>query len=735
MSAAQTRLRQLQGVARKRVAAAELLLSGPLGLAVGYATLRWFGPTVAAGTIVAAAMLLAWRSWRGTRRIDLAWVTRRLDAAAPTLEDSSALLIHAGDLGRLERLQRERVAERLVAGLTPDLRPAWPARTIGAAWLCAVVILAISSLWDGSAPDDSPDPGQAATPMITDAAQTRITAAALEITPPAYTGLDTVSEQRLDARAPEGSALTWRLRFDPQPAAVHLATHDGERIPLHRDAGDWRAQHVLQRSMLYRVVVSGAPPVDARLHRLDAITDQAPRIRVIAPDQNVVYAEAGQSRWPLVFEVDDDYGLGDAWLLLTLAQGSGELVDFVDLRRAIDGAGDARQRRYSAVLELDEIGVGVGPGDDLVARLEIADNRAPDMQVSRSASVVLRWPPPVMGDVAGFDDLMQRTLPAYFRSQRQIILDTERLVAEDGNMPVAEFVAHSNAIGVDQQLLRLRYGQFMGEEAESGEPGSGHDDHDHAEPAPEVARRPAARNPLFADDAGQADEHGTEASRDDHAPVAGFGEAGDLTSQYGHLHDIPEAATLLDPQTRELLRGALRAMWDAEGFLRVGEPASALPHENRALELIKEVQRADRVYLARVGLELPPIDASRRMSGDIEGVTDRVDSLQPAEATAGPLQALWRDLQDWHGGTRDAAGLESASRWILDHQASLDDPLGLIAAIDALQRDPACENCRERLQDALWPALPVPPAGVMPRARIDAAGARYLEALGTGDGQ
>ena len=732
MNAARRVLRQLQGAARKRVVVSELLLVGPFGLAVAYATLRWSDPIAAAGVVAAATLLLAWRSWRGARHIGLAWVTRRLDAAVPSLEDSAALLIRDDGLGRLERLQRARLADRLTAALVPDLRPPWPARRIAVAWLCAAVVLMISLPWSDPMRGGLTGPEPTRLPVVEEPTQTQVTAS-LGITPPAYTALEPRIAQRLDARAPAGSVLAWSLRFEPQPAAAHLATHDGERIPLRREGEDWRAEHVLQRSMLYRVVVSGAAPADPRLHRLDAITDQAPRVRVIEPDQNVVYAEPGQSRWPLVFEADDDYGLGDAWLLLTLAQGSGELVEFTALRRAIDGEGDARLRRYSAVLDPGEL--GLGPGDDLVAQLEIGDNRAPDRQISRSASVVLRWPPPAMGDATGFEGLTQRVLPAYFRSQRQVILDTERLVAEGGTIPTPDFVTRSNAIGADQQSLRLRYGQFMGEEAGSGEPDASHAGHDHPDPAPPATRPPARANPLFADDAVHADEHDTADSRDEDAPGGNFGDAGDVMSQYGHLHDIPEAATLLDPGTREVLRGALRAMWDAEGFLRLGEPASALPHEYRALELIKEVQRADRMYLARVGLELPPIDESRRLSGDVEGVTDRRDTLRPAEIVAGPLQALWRDLQDGRGDAGEVPGIAAAMRWVLAHEESLDDPLGLVAAIDALQRDPACAQCREQLRDALWPALPVPPAGVIPRARIDAGGARYLEALEAGDGR
>src|SRR5690606_33480196 len=108
------------------------------------------------------------------------------------------------------------------------------------------------------------------------------------------------------------------------------------------------------------------------------------------------------------------------------------------------------------------------------------------------------------------------------------------------------------------------------------------------------------------------------------APVAsGFGEVGDVLEEFGHTHDIAEAATLLDPETREILRGALREMWQSELHLRQAAPRQALPYANRALELIKQVQQAERIYLQRVGTRLPPIDESRRLGGDRDGLRDR----------------------------------------------------------------------------------------------------------------
>ncbi|MFC4728030.1 DUF4175 family protein [Coralloluteibacterium thermophilus] len=733
MSAALARLHVLRATARRRRMAADALVALPLLLGLAVLAYRLGGAVAASGALLAGVAVGVWFVRRRAAVVDLPWVARRLDASVPALEDSTALLLHAPG-GGLAALQRARIAARIETLALPDLRPAWPRIALLLAWAAGAVLAVAVLLWprapggiDGEALRSGGDARDAAT-------ETRILAASIAIAPPAYTGLPTRTEPALDASAPAGATLDWRLRLDPQPTAVHLATHEGERIPLRREGGEWRGRHVLDASLLYRVEVEGAPPADASLHRLDAVPDQPPQVRVIEPDQNVVMAEPGQATWTLLFEASDDYGLGEARLHLTLAQGSGENVAFSEQARVVEGEGEPTRRRYALTLDLAELGLGAG--DDLVARLDVDDTRTPERQTTRSAAVVLRWPPPQGGDATGFDGLVQRTLPAYFRSQRQIIIDTEALRAERMRMPNDEFVTRSDAIGVDQRLLRLRYGQFMGEEAEGGGEGHGHDHDDHAghdhgpgehhhraAPAP-PPRRPA-NDSLFADAAAHEDAP-AEPEPEAPAPAPAFGDAGNVLAEYGHVHDHAEAATLLDPETKALLREALSAMWQSEGFLRQGNPVSALPHQYRALEFIKKVQQSDRIYLARVGLELPPIDESRRLSGDLDGVTDRPDRVPASTAGAPELAALWRALDD---GAPAEADLDAASRWVLDNQERLDDPLALVAAIDAVQRDPGCAACRDRLRAALWPALPVPAAGVLPRPAPDAAGAAYLDAL------
>ena len=114
------------------------------------------------------------------------------------------------------------------------------------------------------------------------------------------------------------------------------------------------------------------------------------------------------------------------------------------------------------------------------------------------------------------------------------------------------------------------------------------------------------------------------------AGSGGFGGAVDVLESFGHTHDHAEAATLLDPETRATLKLALDRMWQSELQLRQGRPDLALPHAYKALGYIKQVQQAERIYLARVGPELPPIDESRRLGGERGDLATRALPLASA---------------------------------------------------------------------------------------------------------
>ncbi len=719
------RLRQWRGVARRRAVADTVLIGLPWALALAVAGWRWRGPSsamIGIAMVAAVAILIAF--WRA-RAFGPAWLVARLDTR-PEMEDSSDLLLaDPAHLNPLQRLQLARVRQRLDAVDMRDLRPGWSRRwLIASVAICALVIGALLA-WPSKpqtavtlAPSDEQVPIVAGAP--------RLVAQHLRVVPPAYTGQPARDEAALDTRAPQGTRLQWTLRFAPQPESAELVFHQGRRIALVHTGEHWTAATTLDQSVLYRVVLAGAPARPApRLHRIDAITDRPPQITVLAPDRGLSLLAAGQRTWPLSFEARDDYGVAaQARLRVTLAQGSGENIQFREQILPVTGKGGASARRFDIALDLAALGFATG--DDLIAQLEVVDNRQPGPQVARSPSLILRWPSELGTETSGLEGMVKKVLPAYFRSQRQIILDAEALQKEKRRLAADRFLARSDAIGVDQRILRLRYGQFLGEEAE-GEP----------KPPPTNDAEDAHAEGRDAEDAHHdGDGH-------DHAGVSPAGDTGaqtigreqDVLAEFGHTHDHAEAATLLDPDTRATLKRALDQMWQSELHLRQGRPDQALPFAYKALGFIKEVQQATRIYLARVGPELPPIDESRRLSGKREGLARRELVLAPATGADAVPAAAWIALEEMPGGQGAAAvDLDALQRWLHDNEARVADPLSLFAAIDAVRGDPACRDCRQRLRGLLWSVQARPPPQVRRRA-TDAMGERYLDALRQEGGQ
>lgn len=368
----------------------------------------------------------------------------------------------------------------------------------------------------------------------------------------------------------------------PQAKSAALQLVGGQTLPLTLGEEGWSGSLRLDIPSLYHVTAEKAR-MSQTAHRLEPITDEPPQVQVIEPASGLVMMQPGQRRWRVVFEASDDYAVDQmARLTLTTAIGEGENVSFSERSRMVSGTGDPKRRRF--VVDLDLAAFGLQPGSDLVAQLTVADTRAPGPQVVRGPGVILRWPGAVPASADGLELMAKQTMPAYFRSQRQVIIDTEALIRERGKVNADDFMVRSDTIGVDQRLLRLRYGQFVGMEAE------------------EAPRRPPL--PVAEKDApaGQAEDEHEHHDGDGHdhgdapeSPV--FGALGNITAEYGHVHDESEAATLLDPDTRELLKSALDAMWEAELNLRSGQPEKALPFELKALDFIKRVQQASRIYL------------------------------------------------------------------------------------------------------------------------------------------
>ncbi|MEG0183570.1 MAG: hypothetical protein RR704_08970 [Stenotrophomonas sp.] len=708
--------------ARRRRAAIALLLGLPWTLAATAFALRLFGFDIACVVATITVLACAAFATARARQLDRRWLQRQLDGSGSSEDSADLLFADAATLNPLQHRQRRHVLATL-EGAMPDLRPHWPRRAVALCWIGGLTVALLAFGWPRSGPVPAALPSSAAASKAS-AGPLRLQSSRLRIDAPAYTGQATLTQNTLDAKVAADSRLSWSLRFDRTPDKAWLQFHDGRRLPLSEHDGQWQAQDVARTPVLYRVVSEPAL-AETRLHRLDVIADRAPSVRVLEPATSLVLGAPGQRQWGLRFEASDDYGVAaQATLSITTTQGSGENITFVRRSVGLAGSGVPTARRFAHTLDLATL--GAQPGNDVIVQLEVRDNHAPAPQTGRSSSVILRLPSAEVALGAELEGRIKKTLPAYFRSQRQIIIDAEALIRQRRSLPAEDFVKRSDAIGVDQRILRLRYGQFLGEESEgapkppptsdlptSDTPAAGDhdDDHDHDHGADAGAHD------------GHGHDHGGKAANADTPPV--FGSDTDVLSEYGHTHDHAEAATLLDPQTRATLKAALDQMWSSEGELRQGRPEQALPFAYKALAFIKQVQQAERIYLARVGPELPPIDEGRRLGGDRAGLASRELPLAARTPPDPAIVEAWQRLGD-DAGRPD---LDALAQWQQRNAAYLPDALDLAAAIEQLRIEPTCNDCRKRLRAQLWRALQRPLPQPMRRSAADAMGQRYLDAL------
>ncbi|KRG72126.1 hypothetical protein ABB29_00725 [Pseudoxanthomonas dokdonensis] len=715
---------------------------------------RWASVAVVAVTaIVLSLMLLALAAWRW-RSLDSGWLRQQLNQRYPALEDSADLLFTGSDtLNPLQRLQQQRLQQRL-RQQRPDLRQRWPLKALAVSTALAAAV-AVAACWpatpsltgSSSSPTPTRQHSAAKEPVQLQAAQ-------LRIQPPAYTHARPSVQSALDVKAVSGTQLQWQLRFSPQPRVAALQWMDGSQLPLQRDGDLWRAQTTLKQSTLYRVMIGNGVKADGvvaggKRQRLEVVPDHPPRIKVLQPEQSLSLVSQGQQQWQLLFEAEDDYGVsGSGHLRIILAQGSGENVRFSERQQTIAGSGDQRRKRYSQQLSFADLGLSAG--DEVIVQLSVSDNRQPSPQTVRSQSLILRWPADLGQQASGLEGIVKQVLPAYFRSQRQIIIDAEALLKQKPSLAADRFVERSDAIGVDQRILRLRYGQFLGEESE-GKPmlptndadSVADDEHDHAHDHEHETHSDDADHDPHVEQHATAGHDGHDHAASAEAPGrAAFGSETDVLSEYGHTHDHAEAATLLDPETRATLKQALDQMWQSELHLRQGDPKQALPYAYKALGLIKQVQQASRIYLARVGPELPPIDPGRRLSGERKGIVRPSLQLTAVPATDEAVVALWQALAQSPSTANQAdlqQQLDALQRWLRQPQTAVADPLSVHAALERVREQPGCAACRQQLRAQLWSLLALPAAQVSRRAAADAQGRAYLRALQEGpaakDGQ
>lgn len=574
-------------------------------------------PGVLAGLFVFTIALGILKPWKRDLKRSAAFV----DAAVAEAGYSSALLLSEADtLSGLARLQRNRVAGQIRQPVRRLIPPNGLLRAgITMALLIFLGVLAqrtgiFTIVSESEGRNGNPDRIEFAPvdSLPTGIQPPTLTNRRIHLDFPAYSGKPDQQTEDPNIRALTGTTVYWDLQFDGAVSEV-VMERGGERFPLRPSGESFTIRQVLEASGFYsfRFTDSLGYEQVSDLYSLEAVPDKAPVVKIEGIPQFTYFEAEDALRLDFTAQITDDLGIGDAYIIATVTKGSGESVKFREERLpfAPPPTPGTRSARLSKTVDLQQLQMDVG--DELYFYAEAVDRRQPQPNRGRSETHFA-----VIRDTASPGFAVEGTMgvdlmPDYFRSQRQLIIDTEKLIAEAPTLEASEFKFRSNELGFDQKALRIKYGQFMGEETEMGlAPPEGASPEESGEATEEDHTDPLAE---YTHDHDGDNEHNLVAE----------GEAEveeDPLHEYLHNHEDPEAATLFEESLRVKLRKALDVMWDAELQLRLYQPQSSLPHQYEALGLLQEIKNSARIYVHRIGFDPPPIKEEKRLSGDIKDI-------------------------------------------------------------------------------------------------------------------
>ncbi len=603
----------------------------------GYGSL-WYG--IALFAVICCVALFVFPSWRVT----VADAARILDKYVPELEESCGLLLKpVEELGPLEKLQAVRVGKRLGQARLPH--PLRKRLIIALCLAVAVVFVRAAFLYDRTVVEGEGKRDLSFAGVKSVVAGIR--EVDVRVTPPAYTGRPVRTQKDLNLQVEEGALVNWEIQTNVRAGLVAIIFNDSSQVKLKaagRDGMMWKLSRVGSESGFYQLKVDQTL---SELYKLEVIKDEAPRISIRTPKAYTT-VDIGESRkLSLIVKVQDDYGVSDATVVATVATGSGEAVKFKEQVLSFGRAFTTGQTSYDLRQTLDLDALGLHPGDELYYYCRARDNHG---QESRSDMYIISLP-----DTAKLMSLEGLTTgldvkPELFRSQRQIIIETEQLLREKDTISAQTFNNKSNDLGIDQKLLRLRYGKFLGEEAEEG----------------------------------GMDESFSSAG----AGPGDFGNAAKVRDAFTDKHDNAEDATFFEPAIKQQLKATLTEMWNAELRLRTFKPREALPYEYKALRLLKDLQQKSRAYVAKTGVRVTPLDPNKRLTGKLDEIlAPRSGGVYDKEISDEDKLRMALSVLDQGGGAFNKAelGVLHAVSGVLGKQA-MAHPGEYLAGFQAMKR-------------------------------------------------
>ncbi|SEL48041.1 hypothetical protein SAMN04487910_2582 [Aquimarina amphilecti] len=583
--------------------------------------------TVIALLVVVSIAAMIIKPWKQS----LEKIASYIDLHLEDTEYSTSLLLASEEhLSGLARIQQHRIQDVLITKLKTIKPPHHLIRGIVLVSVCVLIGFVLhkfdlfGAIQKSQQPKITPE-----TIVFTPTDSTEVSTAPpkilkqeLLITYPRYTQLPAAKTTTMDIKAVEGSRISWQIEFDKEIKEVTIESADN-RYAMKQIDGAYRGNTILSTSGFYNFKFTDRQNNSyvSDLYAIEVTKDKSPTVAIKGIKQFTSFDYEQSKKVSFITEIKDDYGIEDAYIIATVSKGSGESVKFREEKLNFSNVTTGNKNlNLSKRIDLDQM--NMEPGDELYFYVEALDRKRPKANIARSETFFAVIKDTVSDTFAVEGTMGVDLMPDYFRSQRQLIIDTEKLLKDKSKMTTQEYKSRSNELGFDQKVLRLKYAEFMGGETESEgmTEGDEHDDeHEHEE------------------------EHGHEEGHEEEDPLAKYTHKHDSHNEhnlveekekkedpleeYLHNHDDPEESTLFTQSLKSKLRQALNEMWDAELYLRLYTPEKSLPYQNRALKLIQDIKNSARIYVHRIGFDPPPIKEDKRLTGE----TDKVAGYRKTE--------------------------------------------------------------------------------------------------------
>ncbi|WP_273566600.1 DUF4175 family protein [Maribacter halichondriae] len=562
---------------------------------------------------IAGALIILKKPWRLTLEKIASHIDRKLDAVEYS---SGLLLLPKEQMSYLAMLQEQKV----IKALNKNGDAIVPKKGLKSAMLFAGICLLLGFLFSYFNLSDSftskaTEAGkkdiisfQPADSLALKSSLPKLLGQKVTISYPAYAGIKPLLTTKMNVQALEGSKLSWEINFDNHVDSVFIE-RNLERFPMQYKEDSYSKTMVLNASGFYnfRFVDRDGGSYVSDLYALEAIKDQMPTLEIQGLDQFSSFESEENKQLQFKTLIKDDYGIENAQIIATVSKGSGESVKFREEKLPFANSikAGSKQLELSKKIDLDKL--KMEPGDELYFYIEATDTKRPKPNTTRSETFFAVIKDTTSNQFAVEGTLGADLMPDYFRSQRQLIIDTEKLIAQKSKLTKQAFNSTSNELGFDQKALRLKYGEFMGDEADSG-----------IQVTQEVdTEEQKDDNPLAEYTHDHDGSNEPNLVDHDHQEADDDKKTEDPLHDYLHDHDDPEESTLFTQSLKSKLRQAMAEMWDAELYLRLYTPKKSLPYQYRALKLIQEIKNSARIYVHRIGFDPPPIKEEVRLTGDI----------------------------------------------------------------------------------------------------------------------